>query len=503
MPKSDPSNPGTLSRRSAQARPSSRRRPTVEVLEGRRLLATFTVTNTNDSGAGSLRRAINQVDAGADNTIAFDIPGIGAQVIAVTSPLPTITSPVTIDATTEPGYSGKPLVALKAASNSAAGDGLLITAGSSTVRGLAIYGFTGDGLDFQIRGGNTVAADYIGVKPNGTAAPGNNSGGITFNNTSHNTVGGLAATAANLIAGNGGDGIYVGSGTGNVISGNAIGTDPTGTLNLANTGDGIDVNGATGASTNSILENVVGYNQGRGIDLTNSANFLIQGNTILWSKHRGVAVVGSSAVTVGQGSVGTTTIAGTTLAAGNTIEENGLNDPDGDDGGDGAHVAAGVAVVQGSSNVTVIGDTVTHNGRGVRVSGSGAVIPAGQTASILIEDDTISNNATQGVWVDDRFGGPSRNVLLSNNVAISNNGGSGVRIDDSSSVALTGNHAIDSNGGDGVYILPNCLNVTLTSGNVIDSNAAYGIEDLSASVPLPSTTANTIVGNSKGAITRS
>jgi hypothetical protein len=57
-----------------------RRRFAVEALEGRQMLSTFTVTNTNDSGAGSLRQAIINSDAvNGPNTITFSIPGGGAR----------------------------------------------------------------------------------------------------------------------------------------------------------------------------------------------------------------------------------------------------------------------------------------------------------------------------------------------------------------------------------------------------------------------------------------
>ena len=57
------------------------------------------VTNTADSGPGSLRQAILDSNAatGATNTIDFDIPGPGVQTIAPLSPLPAITNPVLID----------------------------------------------------------------------------------------------------------------------------------------------------------------------------------------------------------------------------------------------------------------------------------------------------------------------------------------------------------------------------------------------------------------------
>ena len=68
------------------------------------------MTNTNDSGPGSLRQAIldsNSRQASAlVNTISFDIPGSGVQTIKPLTDLPTVTQPVNIDATTQPGFAG-------------------------------------------------------------------------------------------------------------------------------------------------------------------------------------------------------------------------------------------------------------------------------------------------------------------------------------------------------------------------------------------------------------
>ena len=71
--------------------------------------ATFTVSNTNDSGAGSLRQAMLNANAsvGTFDTITFSIPGPAPFSIALQSALPVITDRVTIDGTTQPGYSGK------------------------------------------------------------------------------------------------------------------------------------------------------------------------------------------------------------------------------------------------------------------------------------------------------------------------------------------------------------------------------------------------------------
>ena len=65
---------------------------------------TFTVTNTGDSGAGSLRQAILDADASpGGDLIAFAIPGSGVQTIAVATALPAITEPVAVDGYTQPG----------------------------------------------------------------------------------------------------------------------------------------------------------------------------------------------------------------------------------------------------------------------------------------------------------------------------------------------------------------------------------------------------------------
>ena len=76
----------------------------MESLEQCAMLAVFTVTNTMDSGLGSLRQAIldSNTMAGADD-IAFNIPGPGPHTIAPTSALPFISDPVTIDGYTQPG----------------------------------------------------------------------------------------------------------------------------------------------------------------------------------------------------------------------------------------------------------------------------------------------------------------------------------------------------------------------------------------------------------------
>ena len=66
----------------------------------------FTVTNTNDSGPGSLRQAIIDANGNPGNdSISFNIAGSGVHTIAITTPLPAITQPVLLDGYTQPGSS--------------------------------------------------------------------------------------------------------------------------------------------------------------------------------------------------------------------------------------------------------------------------------------------------------------------------------------------------------------------------------------------------------------
>ena len=108
--------------------------------------SSFVVTNANDSGAGSLRQAIQNANASAGpDVISFAIPATGVQTITLTSLLPSIVDSVTIDGTTQPGYAGTPLIQLNG--NNLAGNGLIVAGGGTTIRGLIINRFGSHGMD--------------------------------------------------------------------------------------------------------------------------------------------------------------------------------------------------------------------------------------------------------------------------------------------------------------------------------------------------------------------
>ena len=229
---------------------------------------TYVVTNINDSGPGSLRQAILDANShfGAD-LINFNIGAGGVQTIVPLSTLPTITDPVTIDGTTQPGYAGKPIIELDGAS--APGDGLTVFTYNTTIRGLVINRFAGSGINATgLQGGSinfnnlppvsvTVVGDYIGTdvtgllaRPNGTGIVLGGLGGFGF------VVGGTSATDRNVISGNSGNGIFLtGGGIGFSIEGNYIGIGADGVTPLANLNDGVYIN--TGGYLGRNPQNVV------------------------------------------------------------------------------------------------------------------------------------------------------------------------------------------------------------------------------------------------------
>ena len=264
----------TIRRKARARRATCRVRVRVEALEGRQLLSTLQVTNSADSGAGSFRQAILDNDATPGlNTINFAIPGAGVHTISLSTPLPAINNPAIVNATTQPGYAGTPLVELNGANISQQYNvsGLVLSAGSSTVEGLTIDRFTGVGI--SVTGdGNTISADFIGTDPTGTHASGNKSDGISIASR-NNTIGGLVAGSRDVISGNNGSGIVLnysgGQPSNNTIEGNLIGTDVTGMLDLGNGSAGVNVqssnNSIGGLSATS--GNTIAFNGGAGVQV--------------------------------------------------------------------------------------------------------------------------------------------------------------------------------------------------------------------------------------------
>ena len=114
-----------------------------------------------------------------------------------------------------------------------------------TVTGAAniVGGHAFDGVVLDQANGNVVEGNNIGTDPTGTIALGNGAGVLVgYGNAADNLIGGTSPGSANLISGNSSDGILIttGLGTGNAIEGNKIGTDVTGLVALANGGNGVN-----------------------------------------------------------------------------------------------------------------------------------------------------------------------------------------------------------------------------------------------------------------------
>ena len=213
----------------------------IESLEQRALLATFVVDSINNSGAGTLRDAIIGANAtpGPDR-IEFNLVGSGVQSISLSSALPAITDSVTIDGSTQPGYTDQPLVELNG--SAVVGHGFTIVAANSEIRGLAINRFRGNGIFISgtAATGNRIVANRIGTNAEGTADLGNTENGVFIFNANGNTIGGLSVADRNIISGNNDRGIRI-EASNNIVVGNFIGTNAAGTAAIGNAFTGVNV----------------------------------------------------------------------------------------------------------------------------------------------------------------------------------------------------------------------------------------------------------------------
>jgi hypothetical protein len=269
---------------------------------------TFLVTNTNDSGAGSLRQAILDANntAGAD-AIHFDIPGAGVQTIHVNSSgygaLPTITDAVTIDGYSQPGSSANTLAKGTNAKltiqleGSALGQqgayGLVTKAPGVVVEGLVINRFEFEEIQIGSNAPDTrIEGNFIGTYPSGTKAPGNSGTGVVVFGGA--TVGGPEPAARNLISGNEGGGIHF-YGGGSAAYGNLIGTQKDGQSPLGNGFDGVYIYSQAHNEVGKAkpgYANTIAFNEKDGVQVFFSVGNSVLSNSIFSNGGLGIDLMG-------------------------------------------------------------------------------------------------------------------------------------------------------------------------------------------------------------------
>lgn len=257
----------------------------------------------------TLRAAIAYANASPGlDAIGFNLPS-DALTIQPASPLPSITGPTIIDGYTQPGAApntlavGNDAVLLVELDGSLAGlaDGLQLTGGASTIRGLVINRFESAGIRVH-SDDNQIAGNFIGTNAAGAVALGNFNYGIHVTNGSGNLIGGVDSADRNLISGNGGTVFYgiqlEADAPETVIQGNYVGTDRHGMSALGNGGEGIRILSArnTIGGAEAGAGNLVSGNGHDGIELSpfgESDENVVQGNLV------GVNAAGTGAIANG------------------------------------------------------------------------------------------------------------------------------------------------------------------------------------------------------------
>ncbi len=257
---------------------------------------TFTVTNTSDTGLGSLRAAIDQANTTPGADLIDFTAGLGTINVGSSTgqPLPVITEEVTIDG-------GSARVELNGAAAGAAAHGLAIFAPRVTVRGLVINRFSLNGVLIQADN-CIIQGNFIGTDAAGTAALANAEAGVLINGLG-NLIGGTAITARNVISGNGGFGIEMNSvqASNNTIQGNFIGTDMSGTTPVGNNRGGVRTLGS--AMNNTIggtvpgAANIIANNAGSGVNIFGGLNNAVLGNSIFSNGVLGIDLSDDGVVT--------------------------------------------------------------------------------------------------------------------------------------------------------------------------------------------------------------
>lgn len=373
---------------------------------------TFVVTNTNDSGPGSLRQAILDANAspGADS-IHFNITGPSLLIQPLLG-LPDIVDPVVIDGSTQPGFSGKPIVELNGSKSAVRA--FFVNAPGTTIRSLVINGFSTGGIFIGAAGaGSHVEGCYIGTDVTGMIAIPNGGAGVGVFG-SDNVIGGTTASARNVISGNLEAGIEVklfccaaASAGGNIIQGNYIGVNAEGKAALGNQREGVVITTTGGDTTlsNNLVGgttpgagNVISGNRFDGILIGSfgTTNTTVQGNRI-GTNANGTAAIPNDGdgirIDLGRNNV----IGGNAPGAGNLISGNGRNGS-GTGRGDGIRIGGSFNVIKGNLIGTDVTGTAPLRNLDNGISAGGSSTAIGGTAAG--DGNVIAFNGQSGIWTN-------------------------------------------------------------------------------------------------------
>jgi hypothetical protein len=452
--------------------------------------ATYSVINTNDSGVGSLRWAINQANANSGpDTIRFNITSgtcmDGVCYIYPDSYLPILTDDgTTIDGYTQTGASPasettRAVIVVQIDGRGVINNnGINIISSNNLIRGLAITNFNGNGVAIaaspEVTGsgsGNTISGNYIGVHADGLGDGGNGLDGVYIGyGATGNRIGGDTPAERNVISGNGMDGVAIhNTGTdGNTVSGSFIGSDHTGADPLPNGQHGVRIYG--GAQDNTIggntagERNIIAGNSGDGVQILGAST---TGNTVS-GNYIGVDKNGYGLGNDGQG-VSIEDAGDNTVGPGNTISDNW---------GDGVRL----------SNANASGNVIRENHIGTRI-GARLALPNHGVGVYIVDainnsvgpGNVISGNGSLGVGLDGADGNTiAGNIIgldISGSYEIHNNA-SGVVLADGSANNLIGGDSpaerniISGNMGSGIILGDAGTENNTISGNYIGLDAA-------------------------------
>jgi uncharacterized repeat protein (TIGR01451 family) len=299
----------------------------------------FTVNDNGDAGdanpgdgvcatAGvvcTLRAAIDETNAlaaGAPHDIRFS----GALTIATASNFTVTRAGTVVDGITgNPDFAGTPVVEI----DGSPGGGtalLVLDGGAATLRGLVVRGRAGNAGILLQSAANVVRGCYVGTNAAGTAAAPNGLGiAVAGDGATANVIGGTSPGDGNVISGQSpGTGIDLHNTTSNVIQGNFIGTDVSGTVAIPNTfGINIEVLGGNVIGGAAAGEgHVISGNDNTGLRISGANGNVVEGNLIgLDATGAGDLGNGNQGIRVDNAILNT--IGGLAAGAGNVIAGNG------------------------------------------------------------------------------------------------------------------------------------------------------------------------------------